>query len=339
MKCLRVSVFAALGSFASFVVAPLVAQSSPSSVIDIGRLGPESSFLWAVNNRNQAVGWSELAGRDTEHAILWQSGELIDLGALPDFPVSRARGINERGQVVGHATEFDLHRSRAILWDDGRAIDITPPGSSCIATDINNRGEIIGKCTPAGELWRRRELITLGLLTGYTDNFPLAINDAGVVVGTLSDSLGRQSVAYRWTDGTLTALPLPPGASGASAEDVNARGTIVGYVTFPTGIEPAIWEGNSVAPLSGAWGTFSGIAWGINDRGDVVLNGHNLATDEGGGFVWSRGTFRLLEGPGSAHDINERGVAVGRIFIQGSEEHGAVWPKALTRIPVHGVVR
>jgi probable HAF family extracellular repeat protein len=340
MKRLRVCVIAALGSFASFVAAPLVAQPSPPPVIDIGRLGPESSFLWAVNNRNQAVGWSELAGRDTEHAILWQGGELIDLGALPDFPVSRALGINAQGQIVGYAIEFDLHHSRAILWDHGRTIDITPPGSSsCSAVDINDRGDIVGKCVAAGQLWRGRELITLGLLPGYTNNYPTAINDAGVVVGTLTDFLGRQSVAYRWADGTLTALPLPPGATGASAEDVNARGTIVGYVTFPTGSEPAIWDGDSVAPLSGAWGTFAGIAWGINDRGDVVLNGHNLATDEGGGFVGSRGEYRLLAGPGSAHDINERGVAVGRIFIQGSEEHGAVWPKASTRVPVPGADR
>ena len=291
MKRLRVCAVAALGSFASFVAAPPL--SSQSSVIDIGRLGPESSFLWAINNRNQAVGWSELAGRDTEHAILWQGGELIDLGALPGFPVSRALDINARGQIVGHAIEFDLHHTRAILWDDGRAIDISPPGSSsCGATGINNRGDIVGKCTAAGELWRGRELITLGLLAGYTNNYPLAINDAGVVVGTLTDFLGRQSVAYRWVDGTTTALPLPPGAIGASAEDVNARGTIVGYVTFPTGIEPAIWEGDIVAPLGGAWGTFSGIAWGINHRGDVVVNGHNLATNEGGGFVWHQGTFR-----------------------------------------------
>ena len=329
MKRPHICVVAALASLSSFVAGPLLAQSS---VIDIGTLGPESSFLWAVNNRNQAVGWSELAGRDTEHAILWHGGELIDLGALPDFPVSRARGINERGQIVGHANEFSLFRSRAIMWEDGRAIDITPPGSSCIAVDINNRGEIVGKCSAAGELWRRGELITLGLLPGYTDNFPTAINEAGVVVGTLSDALRQRSVAYRWTDGTVAALPLPPGATRASAEDINASGTIVGHVTFPTGSEPAIWEGDSVAPLSGTWGTFSGIAWGINNRGDVVVNGHNHATNEGGGFVWRQGTFLPLEGFGSAHDINEAGVAVGRIHIQGSEEHGAVWPKALTRI-------
>jgi probable HAF family extracellular repeat protein len=332
MKRLRVCAVAALGSFASFVAAPLLAQSS---VIDIGTLGPESSFLWAVNNRNQAVGWSELAGRDTEHAILWQGGELIDLGLLPGDNASRALGINERGQIVGISIDYNLARAHAVRWDDGRITDLTLPGAhSCRAVDINNRGDVAGACDRDAIVWTGDAAVRLSLPAGYTSGSAAAINDAGVVVGRLSDFLGQRSVAYRWTDGILTALPLPSGATGASAEDVNARGTIVGYVTFPTGSEPAIWVGDGVAPLSGTWGTFSGIAWGINNRGDIVVNGHNLATNEGGGFVWSGGTFRLLEGSGSAQDINDRGVAVGRIHIQGSEEHGAVWPKALTRVPV-----
>ena len=119
MKRPHICVVAALASLSSFVAAPLLAQSS---VIDIGTLGPESSFLWAVNNRNQAVGWSELAGRDTEHAILWQGGELIDLGALPDFPVSRARGINERGQIVGESRLTNSGESRAVLWSTRSAL-------------------------------------------------------------------------------------------------------------------------------------------------------------------------------------------------------------------------
>ena len=33
-----------------------------TSPIDIGSLSPwGNSFLWAVNNRNEAIGWSELA--------------------------------------------------------------------------------------------------------------------------------------------------------------------------------------------------------------------------------------------------------------------------------------
>jgi hypothetical protein len=55
--------------------------------------------------------------------------------------------------------------------------------------------------------------------------------------------------------------------------------------------------------------------------------------------VWLNGAFRRLEGDGTAHDVNNRGVAVGRLHIQGSELHGAVWPKALTRVPLNGGAR
>ena len=146
MKRLRVCVIAALGSFASLVVAPLLAQSS---FIDIGTLGPGSSFLWAVNNQNDAVGWSEIAGSDSEHAILWRDGALIDLGVLPGFDVSGAFGINDRGQIVGASTSFDPRETRAVLWEDGRPIDVTPPGfGDCSAAAINNGGMIVGRCGP-----------------------------------------------------------------------------------------------------------------------------------------------------------------------------------------------
>jgi probable HAF family extracellular repeat protein len=98
----RVRLVVALASLASFapavpsIVSPASAQSAP---IDIGSLSPfGSSFLWAVNNRSEAVGWSELGGLDTEHAILWRDGELIDLGLLPGDDVSRALGINDRAR-------------------------------------------------------------------------------------------------------------------------------------------------------------------------------------------------------------------------------------------------
>lgn len=331
MPSLRACVIAALVSCASFVTpAPLLAQQD--SVIDIGTLGSGSSFLWAVNNRNQAVGWSEISGTDTEHPILWQDGRLIDLGALPDFPVGRALGINDRGDVVGYAIEFDLHHSRAILWHGGTLVDITPAGvANCTATGINNRGDIAGHC-PQAVLWRGGQLIELGLLPGQASSYAFAINEAGVIVGMQADRLGRQSIPYRWADGVMTPLALPAGAIGGSAQAINARGTIVGYVqTAAGGLEPAIWQGDTVAPLAGTWGAFSGVAWGINDRGDVV----GQAFGGTGGFVWANGTFTSLPSPliGSANDINDRGVAVGRIAVVSDIEHGAVWPKTLTRVP------
>jgi hypothetical protein len=54
-------------------------------------------------------------------------------------------------------------------------------------------------------------------------------------------------------------------------------------------------------------------------------------------FVWSAGTFAPLPSPfgGFPQDIDERGIAIGFMFTAGGPPlHGAVWPKASTRVPV-----
>jgi uncharacterized membrane protein len=110
----------------------------------------------------------------------------------------------------------------------------------------------------------------------------LAINGDGVAVGTMPDRAGR-SIAYRWSGGSATPLELPSGASQASAEGINAASTIVGYVTFCTGSEPAIWENDRVAPLAGAWGVFSGIAWGITPGAKWSSTGTTTPPTRGAG--------------------------------------------------------
>lgn len=336
MKRLRVCVIvAALGSFASFVATPLVSQSS---FIDIGTLGQGSSYLWAVNNQNDAVGWSEISGLDSEHAVLWRDGELIDLGVLPGTDVSRAFGINDRGQIVGTSVDFDPREAHAVLWEDGQPIDIAV---GCNATAINNRGEIVGRCGGA-TLWRDGSQVPLVPPAGYSGGQASAINDAGVVAGSLRDASGRFA-AFRWAGGTTTVLARPPGLDTTSATAINARGTIAGYAGPSSGIdmiEPVLWQDGVVTPLGGTWGSFHGIAWGINDRGEVVGTGHDashLPGSPGGAFVWARGQFRFLPSDGGAQDINERGVVVGRYHYDpniGFEQHGILWLKASTRLPM-----
>jgi probable HAF family extracellular repeat protein len=319
--------------FAAVVLASFVAAApaaAQTTVVDIGTLGLGTSFLSAINDRNEAVGWSQLAGSDSEHAVLWQDGQLVDLGVLPGFHTSVAIGINDHGQIVGGSRELDRFTTRATLWDRGQIIDISPPGATdCGAIDINNRGDIVGSCGTA-VLWRNGEVISLGLPPGYTASVAVAINDAGIVVGNLTENQALRSTPFRWADGVMTLLPVPPGATGASAEGINAQGTIVGYANTPAGLEPVIWQGDTVAPLSGTWGTLSGQAWSINDRAEVV--GTHFGGS--GGFVWRDGTFASLPFPpgGVPQDINNRGVAVGFIFTESGEVHGGIWPKALTRI-------
>jgi probable HAF family extracellular repeat protein len=336
MKRLRVSLVAALGSLASFVVVPLSAQST---IIDIGALGPapyQSSALSAVNDRNQAVGWSETAGFDTDRAILWDDGRLIDLGVLPGDTASTAWAINERGQIVGVSVDHNLARAHAFQWQDGAMVDLTLPAAhSCYAFDINNRGDVAGACDLDAMVWTGGTAMRLDLPAGYTWGAAAAINEAGLVAGTMQLGSGPR-LPVRWRNGVPVPLGLPPGATSGVVNAINARGVIVGYVVTPVGYEPVLWEDDVPMPLAGRWGGFQGVAWGINDRGEIAVHGWASPTNDYGGHVWRDGVFHRLEGTGTAQDINNRGVVVGQIFTENGIGHGALWPKALTRLPIHG---
>jgi probable HAF family extracellular repeat protein len=311
---------------ASAATAALVAQDS---VVDVGTLGFGSSYLLAINNRNEAVGYSEVMGLDSNRAMLWRDGQLIDLGVLPGLMLSSAEAINDHGDIVGWSSEFQYQRFHAVLWRDGQTIDLTPPGFECRAVDINNRGDIVGDCGGA-MLWRTGTGVPVNTCIGGLR--PSAINDAGVIVGT------RGSTPVRWTNGVVEALPLPAGALGGVAASINARGQIVGYVINPSFFDPVIWEDGRVRPLAGAWGLVYGFARNINDRGEVAVHAFTGPITEFGGQIWRDGIFHHLESSASAHGINERGVAVGWVSL-GFEQHGAVWPKALTRVPPQGPMR
>jgi probable HAF family extracellular repeat protein len=321
---------------ASFpAAAPVAAQST---VIDITPDSVLASGLSDVNNRGQAVGKAAIGSDADERAILWQDGTLIELGVLSGYPSSGAAAINDRGQIVGTASD-GLH-SRAVLWQGGAIIDLTPPDWAwCAASDINGRGNVVGTCgRPGGSnravLWRDGVIVDLGVLPGSNESVATAINDAGVVIGSVRSTSEDRSTAFRWADGSMIALAVPPGATSTHAFDVNAAGTIVGMSTGAFGVnpQPIAWRATVVTPLSGTWGRIIGEARGINNRGDVV----GVTYGGIGGYVWSDGIFKPLPSPHGSFPqaIDDRGVAVGWIMTQGgSPLHGAVWPKELTRVP------
>jgi probable HAF family extracellular repeat protein len=70
--------------------------------------------------------------------------------------------INNRGQVIGDMYLRDVG-SRAFIWADGvlSDLDVLPGGAFSSATDINERGEVMGTAANAagqirGVLWTRR---------------------------------------------------------------------------------------------------------------------------------------------------------------------------------------
>jgi probable HAF family extracellular repeat protein len=141
---------------------PARAQQPPVrySINDLGTLGGTFSEAVSVNNQGLISGSSTLPD-GTTHALLWQKGRLIDIGAPglggPNSN-SRAFDANERGQVVGPAETstpdpngedfcgFLSHLTcPSFLWQTGGMTPLrTLGGNNNFVLAINNRGQVAG---------------------------------------------------------------------------------------------------------------------------------------------------------------------------------------------------
>src|SRR6185436_9202879 len=81
---------------------PLAAQPVPArawSIQQLAAINNDSATAEAINNRGDVVGWSSFfdptVNSNRVHAVLWQSGGMIDLGE------GSALDVNERGTILG----------------------------------------------------------------------------------------------------------------------------------------------------------------------------------------------------------------------------------------------
>jgi probable HAF family extracellular repeat protein len=265
-------------------------------VVDLGTLpGGTFSAAEAVNGRGEVVGQSD--GR----AVLWRSGQVVDLGT-PAGSASFALDVSEFGEVVGFSQAGDV--LRAFRWQGGgELVDLPPlPGdTSSIAFGVNDRGVVVGVSLDAGSrpvLWRpdgtvvdlsatklyRPEdadnagrlvgeisvggstspaLVSAGTTKALTDRLGAAsaINEVGEVTGYFFD--GNHG-SFTWAGGRLTEIPMLPGAIVMQAQAVNNHGVVVGF----SQAEGFRWDGVALAVLPGLAGPLA--AQDINDRGWIA---------------------------------------------------------------------
>jgi probable HAF family extracellular repeat protein len=305
-------------------------RTAPLEIVDLGVLpGGTTSFANDLNDRGDVVGYSDV-GETISHAVLWSDGEMTDLGTLGGGPrdSSVASAVNERGQIAGFATvdvdsgDFSLH---AVLWRDGEIVDLgTLGGAESMATDINDRGEVVGlSATATGEthafLWRRGRMLDLGTPEGEIFSMAKAINNRGQVVGAGSP------VPFVWQRGVWSNLPAAPGTE-ASAEDNNDRGHVAGIVIGGVAVNRAVvWQGGLPVDL-GFPEDEGSQALAINNRDQIA--GVSFLT---GAFVWDRGRITRLPslvGLASAVAINERGQVAGYSPTQEGIDphyHAVIW--------------
>jgi probable HAF family extracellular repeat protein len=123
---------------------------SNGQVIDLGNLGGQiNNGAFAINDRGQIAGASDLPGDIYQHGFIWQSGKMTDIGTLPGDVVSAAIAINNRGQITGVSMDADGN-IRGFLWQNGVMTDLNTliPADSPLyilhGFGINDEGQIAG---------------------------------------------------------------------------------------------------------------------------------------------------------------------------------------------------
>ena len=313
---------------------------------DLGVLeGSEDSFAIKINDAGQVLGFSfspvPCPPDDIDfppgvicvepRAWVWEKGVMTRLGQS-GAEIWDPVDINERGEVIGNGFARDPFENpienpfQPLLWGRGvlTALGTLPDGFFASASDINDRGQVVGTSAAADGathafLWEEGVMTDLGLINGSRDSNADLINERGQVLGDFSNFPPFRMDLSLWDHDQVTILGL--GAAFAVPEGFNVKGQVVGSRAFRTGpfttgpFRAFFWDNGETTDLTFPGGTTSR-AFAINQRGQVA-GSSRTARGERHAFLWDRGVLTDLGIPqggslSAAVLINESGRLAGQ---------------------------
>ncbi|MCX5891287.1 MAG: HAF repeat-containing protein [Deltaproteobacteria bacterium] len=268
---------------------------------DLGTLAAPytvASYGYGINDAGQVVGRCDSSSYTIYHAFRYSPGSpsvMLDLGTLPapyDAACS-ASGINAAGQVVG-TSKSSTGLFHAFLYTDGVMQDLGGLHPTTILSEaygINAAGQVVGNSYSSSGyyhafLYSGGVMQDLGALPAPYDHdcYAYAINAAAQVVGNSYRSSPHYPRAFLYSGGGMLDLGALPGDSYSEAHGINAAGQVVGFSYNSSPYNPRAWlySGGVMLDLNSLVqnlpaGVILYMAYGINDRGQIVVNGSNGA--------------------------------------------------------------
>ncbi len=268
---------AALVSVGIFLASVLVSAQT-YTITDLGTLpAPYNSASQAngINNSGQVIGAS--SSGNNVNAFLYNNGNMLDLGTLPNDNESVASGVNAGGEATGYSysasSPFD-----AFVYSAGGLVSLgTLGGNFSNGSAINDSGEVAGTSYTAEGAERaflyNGTMNDLGTLPGGLYSIAFGINATGQVVGASSIGSGSLPYAFLYNNGVMQNLGTVSGGDGSEAQAISATGQIVGaaYITNNSNNPVAfLYSDGSMQSLGILPGFIESDATAINSQGQIV---------------------------------------------------------------------
>jgi probable HAF family extracellular repeat protein len=285
---------------------PATAPAAMPAIYELGTLGGNSSYGYAVNDAGQVAGYTYTSGNTGRHAFLYDrtpgaGGVMRDLGTLGGIE-SEAYSINNAGQVAGYSwitgdTAIRAFRYEGAPGSGGVMRELgTLAGQNSYGQAINNAGQVAGYSEPPnwefGPLYQAFRydgtpntdgvIYNLGSLGGEAVSEARGINDAGQVTGysyiNIDSNQGYHAFRYDGTPGSGGVMHDLGTLGGvrSSGSAINDAGQVAGSSDLPgdSAIHAFRYDGTpgsdgvmrDLGTLGGTWS----FGYAVNDAGQVA---------------------------------------------------------------------
>jgi probable HAF family extracellular repeat protein len=240
---------------------------SNGTMTDLGTLGGHFSQGVAINLSGEIVGEADTT--TVGDSFLWNGTKMVDLGNSWS-----AEGINDSAQISGGCQQ-------ACIYNNGTFTQLpNPSGLTCNGGPINNNGAVIGGCTDSTSnatskqyvmLWQNGTPTDLGNLGGPQIRTTALNNSGQVQVTGFGQTSTDANHAFLWQNGAMTDIGAAFYPDELYPAGINDNGVVVGG--------PFIYSNGTLQNLNNLIPPGSGFtlddATGINDKGQIVVNGSN----------------------------------------------------------------